>query len=104
MILREILPVLSLATGYSLIQGYVDPNCPWVFLCGLYHKRHPIIKQFSDINLNEVCHEQCVNTALGCIQNCDSSDSQCISACLREEGECYEGKRHNIKHKNLTSR
>ena len=69
-----------------------------MFLFCLYHKRHPIIKQFSDINLNEVCHEQCVNIALGCIQNCDSSDSQCISDCLREEGECYEGKMHSIKH------
>ena len=54
------------------------------------------VKQFSDINLNEVCHEQCVTTALGCIQDCDSSDSQCISVCLREEGECYEGKNRNI--------
>ena len=54
--------------------------------------------QFSDIDLNEVCHEQCVNTALGCIQNCDSSDSQCISVCLREEGECYEGKMHSNTH------
>ena len=51
----------------------------------------------SDIDLNEVCHNQCVNTALDCIQNCDSSNSQCISVCLREEGECYEGKMDNIK-------
>ena len=50
----------------------------------------------SDIDLNEVCQNQCVNTALDCIQNCDSSDVQCISVCLRDEGECYEGKMQNI--------
>ena len=55
-----------------------------------------MILWLSDIDLNEVCHHQCVNAALDCIQNCNSSDSQCISVCLRNEVECYEGKMQNI--------
>ena len=39
----------------------------------------------SDVELNGVCKEVCVEETYTCITNCDSTDSECIYTFLRDE-------------------
>ena len=52
---------------------------------------------YSDLDLNAICHETCIDETLECIMSCDPTDTSCISDCLRAEDSCVKSKNFNIK-------